>query len=501
MEISDLYLQLEEQVDNFASLGLENEFSDLIKNVREIVTNSAFEPTPSVKEWRTKQYFNEITPFFLRKIPPNADVTRKETMKQNVRCRDLFATTGNWNDADDKALKSAVTKTIKEGLKEDIQQEYVEDSSEENLQKMKKEISKMNKMKRKELREAYGGTVDWGNVVQKMGTKKHTPVDCRNRWANYVDPSIRREKWTKVEEAKLMKLVQERGGHDWVSITEKLGSRRSVMDVFTHFQRGLNPSVLKTVWSKEEDDRLIEAVNVYGLGDWLAVSAMLPRRTKAQCMHRYWKRIKPGLKKQVKYSTFDDWKLRMATKVYDRKWNYIAGHFSGRSDQQCRERMVDILEKGRTTNSPRNGTRFTKKEDTLLLKIVKQYGSRPIWSEVADKMKNKRSGTIYRRRWTLIGPSSQVRKYKDARKSETGFTSKQGRNFLTDEDLPRLTQKEVVLDVPPSITPKSSMKRKAQDSSDEEEDGGVEGQEQTIHWSEGEDELSDDDEGNSDSEE
>ena len=51
-------------------------------------------------------------------------------------------------------------------------------------------------------------------------------------------------------------------------------------------------------WSKAEDEKLSECVRVHKAKDWKKISKMLnTNRTSVQCLHRYNKVLKPGLKK------------------------------------------------------------------------------------------------------------------------------------------------------------------------------------------------------------
>ena len=50
-------------------------------------------------------------------------------------------------------------------------------------------------------------------------------------------------------------------------------------------------------WTAEEDAQLCNIVNAHSAKDWKAIASHLPGRTDVQCLHRWKKVLRPGLKK------------------------------------------------------------------------------------------------------------------------------------------------------------------------------------------------------------
>ena len=125
-----------------------------------------------------------------------------------------------------------------------------------------------------------------------------------------------RKPWTKEEDSKLVELVQADYKHpidldqvDWDSISEKIspdGSRKG-KDCRKRWTNSLDPSLRKGKWTKEEDEALIEAYKKHG-ASWLKVSLEISGRTDDQCAKRYMEVLDP--------STKIDWNHGLWKKIY-----------------------------------------------------------------------------------------------------------------------------------------------------------------------------------------
>jgi hypothetical protein len=75
----------------------------------------------------------------------------------------------------------------------------------------------------------YGTERQWKKISEKInstfknGTFRHSR-QCRERWINYVDPSVKRGKWTFEEDLELMKIFIKMG-KKWSAIAKLLGDR------------------------------------------------------------------------------------------------------------------------------------------------------------------------------------------------------------------------------------------------------------------------------------
>jgi myb proto-oncogene protein len=124
-------------------------------------------------------------------------------------------------------------------------------------------------------------------------------VQCHNRWINYVWPTIEGKnvssgKWTSEEDAKIIEAVK-KCGTNWIEVATGVPGRTKVQ--CSNRWANLGPVTINRdnaatgKWKKSEDVKMIEAVKKCGK-DWVAVAALVPGRTNAQCCRR-WAHVGP----------------------------------------------------------------------------------------------------------------------------------------------------------------------------------------------------------------
>ena len=74
------------------------------------------------------------------------------------------------------------------------------------------------------LKQAVASTpsLDWREIAQKTG--KYSPRQCRERWNNYLNPSLNKSKWSQDEDRILQRKYKELGTN-WVKIQTYLPGR------------------------------------------------------------------------------------------------------------------------------------------------------------------------------------------------------------------------------------------------------------------------------------
>jgi len=165
-------------------------------------------------------------------------------------------------------------------------------------------------------------------------------------------------------------------------------------------------------WTKHEDELLRQAVTEYGPKNWKRISdaAFDGLRTDVQCLHRWQKVLKPGLKKgqwteeEDKIVREEVARMGGAANV---KWSAVAMHLPGRLGKQVRERWQNHLDPC-LTKEP-----WAEEEDQLLISLQAVMGNR--WSEIARAFTGRSENSV-KNRWN----SKQRKNLAMERKLRTG---------------------------------------------------------------------------------
>ncbi|CAD7933970.1 unnamed protein product [Amoebophrya sp. A25] len=96
------------------------------------------------------------------------------------------------------------------------------------------------------------------------------------------------------------------------------------------------------IWKNSEDEVLKAAVMKYGLNNWSRVSSLLVRKTAKQCKARWYEWLDPSVKK-TEWTKDEDEKLLHLAKCFPCQWRTIAP-VVGRTANQCLERYERLLD-------------------------------------------------------------------------------------------------------------------------------------------------------------
>jgi hypothetical protein len=244
--------------------------------------------------------------------------------------------------------------------------------------------------------------------AEPTAADRRSAVECRLWWDNSVGNHLAQGPWSTAEEKRLIELVKAHTGAgppDWQRIAEQVrvaaGSAkpRSAIACLTRYQRALNPTLIGSSWSTDEDKRLGDVLfrNV-GAGmkhNWGVLSKQMPKRTVGQVLHRWEKALMPGIRKGTWSMEEDVEVLTWAEGFIKNKpsreihWTDMAQQIPNRTDVQVRERWTNILDPSRTHAD------WSPEEDEALRSAVAQFG--PRWGAIANLLKPRTDNQCWRR--------------------------------------------------------------------------------------------------------
>lgn len=110
-----------------------------------------------------------------------------------------------------------------------------------------------------------------------------------HRWSKSLDPLVKKGPWSKEEDELLLKAVEKYEEKDWYKIRLEVPGRTD-LQCRERYHKGLHKDIKKGKWSREEEEKLVELTKKYGVGHWAKVGKELTHRTGSQCLSK-WKNM------------------------------------------------------------------------------------------------------------------------------------------------------------------------------------------------------------------
>ncbi|GAB4818505.1 hypothetical protein N2152v2_005551 [Parachlorella kessleri] len=278
----------------------------------------------------------------------------------------------------------------------------------------------------------------WATVVARSGLQpQRNAAEAQLQWRNAARPGLRMGSFSEEEDRLLLEAVERLGDREWDAVSEALGGCRPPLSCLARYRQLARE---RTAEDREGDlsegayERLGRLVEEHK-GSWKLIGPAFgrPGWSGKQLMH-VWRRRKQRLagaaaaQAQVqaqgqgegdlgptpavvvprtgKWSAAEDEMLIRAMAVHQRQWSKVALLVPGRSDVQCRERFMNVL-----NPEVRNGEAWTGEEDGTLERLVplnKRPNGKVMWSKVAAHLPG-RTDRACADRWEVLHPKAATR--------------------------------------------------------------------------------------------
>jgi len=148
----------------------------------------------------------------------------------------------------------------------------------------------------------------------------------------------------------------------------------------------------KSIWSKEEDERLLNLIRLSGPKKWDQIAECFLNKTAIQCSARY-RKINKNINKG-KWTEAEKENLLRLIEIYGKNWGIIAKIMKTRNSSQLRDKYLNTLDPNLQKK------KFTLEEDLIIVNYYKKYG--PDWNQINLLLKDRTPNNIKSRFYSKL---------------------------------------------------------------------------------------------------
>ena len=124
---------------------------------------------------------------------------------------------------------------------------------------------------------------NWSKIAQNFPNK--TTQQVTERWDKVIDPTLIKGSWTRHEDEIIIDFVKKHGSKNWTKLAKLLPGRIG-KQCRERWRNHLDPSIKHTTWTDEEDSLLLKLHEQFG-NQWVKISSLIPGRTENAIKNRW----------------------------------------------------------------------------------------------------------------------------------------------------------------------------------------------------------------------